>query len=312
MKDNNISQIQGLRGLAILGIFIFHTQTFLSEVIRNQYSFIIQQLGTIGVIIFFILSGFLLTYKNKIIPNLPWKNRITECRAKFHKLYFIYILTLFIAFLGKSNIPQNLSDWIYTIISLPFNLTYTQDLIPLTRINISFNGPAWYISAMFIIWIITYSFSTSINTINSFTPPKCLVGILVIIGIQSIYKILEFYFPIHLIPINHPDIYMSWISYFSPFYNFGFFILGCFIGRLALLQKAELTITIYKYLILILTLGLLFFIYDKTHFEYYKPILIEIFIGILLLIVISPNSYLGYIFSLKPLVWIGDLSSCIF
>lgn len=123
---------------------------------------------------------------------------------------------------------------------------------------------------------------------------------------------MEFYFPIHLIPINHPDIYMSWISYFSPFYNFGYFILGCFIGRLALLQKAKITFTIYKYLALTLIISLSFFINDQTHFEYYKPILIEISIGILLLIILSPNSYLGYIFSLRPLVWIGDLSASIF
>ena len=266
----------------------------------------------IGVITFFMLSGFLLTYKMGTIPILNWKERISECWAKFHKLYLLYLLTFLFAFLGKQIFPQNISDWCFTLISLPFNLTYTQDLIPLVRINISFNGPAWYISAMFIIWIIIYCFATKINKIKHLNIKTCLIGILTIISIQIVYKIFEYLFPTNIIPINHPDIYMSWISYYSPFYNLLYFILGCFIGRLAVLNKTNSITNTYITLIIIFVLISLYIYYNNCFFKYFKPILMEIFISIFLLKIISPKSIIGRFLSIRPLVWFGNISASFF
>lgn len=312
MGKDKILQLQGLRGLAILGIFVFHTKTFISEDSGVTNNFLIMQLGTIGVIIFFMLSGFLLIYKMKTIPRLTWKERINASWAKFHKLYLLYILTLIFAFFGKTIFPKNMADWFFTLISLPFNLTYTQDLIPLVRINISFNGPAWYISAMFIIWIIVYCFPTKINQIKNSNIKTCSICILAIIGIQIIYKIIEYSFPTNLIPINHSDIYMSWISYYSPFYNFGFFIMGCFIGRLAILNRGFSINWIYITFIIILILFSTYIFFHNNYFKFAKSILFEILISILLLRIMSSKSLLGRLFSIKPLVWLGNISASFF
>lgn len=310
MEKNKIIQLQGLRGIAIIGIFIFHTQTFLPNSSGTIWNLCIGQLGTIGVIVFFMLSGFLLVYKKKVVPKLNWKDRIKVCRSKFNKMYFLYILTLILAFLGK--LPQNTYDYIYSVISLPLNLTYTQDLIPLVGINISYNGPAWFISAMFIIWIIVYSIPDMINKIGSLDVMTCLLGISFIIIIQAIYKIFEFNFPVHLIPINHHDIYMSWISYFSPFYNFGFFILGGFVGRVALLNETESIKNVYLLFVSCVLFLIACILYNSIFFIYIKAMLYECFICMILLSVMSQNSFLRSVFSSRPLVWLGNLSASIF
>lgn len=310
MEQNKIIQLQGLRGFAIIGIFIFHTQTFLYDPSGTIWNLIIDQLGTIGVIVFFMLSGFLLVYKKKVVPKLNWKDRIKVCRSKFNKMYFLYILTMILAFLGK--LPQSTYDYIYSVISLPLNLTYTQDLIPLVNINISYNGPAWFISAMFIIWIIVYSIPSLINKVWSLDLKSCLLGIFFIIIIQVIYKFFESKFPVHLIPINHHDIYMSWISYYSPFYNFGFFILGGFIGRITLLNQTESIKNVYLLFMCVMLFLIVCLLYDFVFFNNIKAMLYESVICMTLLLIMSPNSFLRIICSLRPLVWFGNISASMF
>lgn len=81
-----IAQLQGLRGLAMLGIFLMHTQTFYSSEGFGEIGFIADAMGRGGVIVFFMLSGFLLTFKGKEIPESSLRTRLKVCRAKFHKL----------------------------------------------------------------------------------------------------------------------------------------------------------------------------------------------------------------------------------
>ena len=79
----------------------------------------VNQLGTIGVIVFFMLSGFLLVYKEKQIPHLCLKDRWTECAGKFYKLRVLYVVTMVVAFIGR--FPQKFADWVYTVVSIPLN-----------------------------------------------------------------------------------------------------------------------------------------------------------------------------------------------
>lgn len=296
----------------MLGIFVFHTKVFLVDSNRNVENFIFDQGGVIGVIIFFMLSGFLLAYKQITIPELHWKKRIVVCREKFHKLYLLYFITLFLSIFGDGKFPQSVSDWSYAIISLPFNLTFTQDLVPLVGINISYNGPSWYISAMFIIWFIVYSFPKVVNKINSYNKKDCFKCAVIIIFTQVLYKILEFNFPTHLIPINHPNIYMSWFSYYSPFYNLGFFMMGTIIGRLALIQNKYSENLIYNYFLLFSIAILIYYLYNEDYFYYLKTILFEIAIGVFLLNIMIHNSLLASILTFKPLVWFGNISASFF
>lgn len=91
MGKNKITQLQGLRGLAMIGIFLMHTQTFWSSEGFGNMGEEADNWGRIGVIAFFMLSGFLLTYKGKNIPILSPAERLNACWMKFNKLRLLYI-----------------------------------------------------------------------------------------------------------------------------------------------------------------------------------------------------------------------------
>lgn len=306
--NEKISQLQGLRGVAMLGIFIMHTFVFYTDSGGARLTHFVNQLGTIGVIVFFMLSGFLLVYKEKKIPHLCLKDRWTECAGKFYKLRVLYVVTMVVAFIGR--FPQKFADWVYTVVSIPLNLLYLQDLVPHTAINNSFNGPAWYISAMFVIWLIVYSIPNLTNSIQSKNAKQCSIIAVIIIVLQCFYKGLEAIFPVGLIPINHPDLYMTWIGYFSPFWNLGFFYLGGIVGRLAKIHKtSSVTQSVISIIVLI---GMFLCFYEEWYNEYCKSILIEIMIGFLMLSMMSNSSFLAKVLSVKTIVWFGNISACFF
>lgn len=306
--NEKISQLQGLRGVAMLGIFIMHTFVFYTDSGGARIMTFVNQLGTIGVIVFFMLSGFLLVYKEKQIPHLCLKDRWTECEGKFYKLRVLYFVTMVVAFIGR--FPQKFADWVYTVVSIPLNFFYIQDLVPHTAINNSLNGPAWYISAMFVIWLIVYTIPALTNSIQYKNIKQCILFTIIIIVLQCLYKGIEANFPVGLIPINHPDLYMTWIGYFSPFWNLGFFFLGGFVGRLAKIQKTSST-TQSVVSVIVLVVMFLFF-YKEWYNEYNKSILVEILVGLLMLNMMSDSSFLAKVLSLRPIVWFGNLSACFF
>lgn len=183
-------------------------------------------------------------------------------------------------------------------------------MVPHTAINNSLNGPAWYISAMFVIWLIVYSIPNLTNSIQSKNAKQCSIIAVIVIILQCLYKGLEAIFPVGLIPINHPDLYMTWIGYFSPFWNLGFFYLGGIVGRLAKIQKSsDITQSVISVIVLI---AMFLCFYKEWYNEYCKSILIEIMIGFLILCMMSNSSFLAKVLSVKPIVWFGNISACFF
>lgn len=71
--NEKISQLQGLRGVAMLGIFIMHTFVFYTDSGGARIMTFVNQFGTIGVIVFFMLSGFCLFIKKSKFPTYVLK-----------------------------------------------------------------------------------------------------------------------------------------------------------------------------------------------------------------------------------------------
>lgn len=79
--------IQGIRAMAMIGIFIAHTAVWLADDLGG-FSAVSSQLGGSGVVTFYMLSGFLFAYKNAIIPNIAKRNIIQVSWKKVNKMYF--------------------------------------------------------------------------------------------------------------------------------------------------------------------------------------------------------------------------------
>lgn len=88
-KGTNVASLDGLRGLAVLIVLTAHT-----NVLNNSNR------GGVGVIVFFVLSAFLLTLPFAEIPYRPLSARslLVYLRRRLLRIYPMYFLTLFLSF----------------------------------------------------------------------------------------------------------------------------------------------------------------------------------------------------------------------
>ena len=125
---NRLTQLDGLRGLAILGVLVNHFWQFQGAL----------QCGWAGVSLFFVLSGFLITrillHQKKLIvenKNTFWQSiSIFYTRRALRIFPLYYLIVLLMIFFNAQN-AQNLS---------PYLLSYTFNFIVSAS---NFTGPNW-------------------------------------------------------------------------------------------------------------------------------------------------------------------------
>jgi len=115
-KGIHYPSLDGLRGVAVILVFIFHTMSYVQ----------IFRLGWIGVDLFFVLSGFLITgilYDSKNQAGY-YKNFIVRRALRIFPLYFFFILlilwilpTLFPALFTGMTYYQHHQAWYWFYIS---------------------------------------------------------------------------------------------------------------------------------------------------------------------------------------------------
>jgi peptidoglycan/LPS O-acetylase OafA/YrhL len=99
-----IAEFDGLRGLAVLGVILFHSQAQLVNLHLDG----IARYGWIGVNLFFVLSGFLITgilIRSKPNPNF-FKNFYARRALRIWPLYFVL---LFFSWTIAHAVPDTLS-----------------------------------------------------------------------------------------------------------------------------------------------------------------------------------------------------------
>ena len=126
--SGRLTQLDGLRGLAILGVLVNHFAQFQGAL----------QCGWAGVSLFFVLSGFLITrillHQKKLIvenKNTFWQSiSIFYTRRALRIFPLYYLIVLLMIFFNAQN-AQNLS---------PYLLSYTFNFIVSAS---NFTGPNW-------------------------------------------------------------------------------------------------------------------------------------------------------------------------
>ena len=89
MKNNQIRNIQYLRGLASLMVVISHSMTHF----HSTQDFILRKLGAFGVDIFFVISGFIMIYSTSAKDITPFKFMIRRIE-RVAPLYWIFTTLL--------------------------------------------------------------------------------------------------------------------------------------------------------------------------------------------------------------------------
>ncbi|WEF31161.1 acyltransferase family protein [Pseudoduganella chitinolytica] len=159
-KKKNFSTLNWLRFLAALYIVLFHTLKGYGP-LKGTWLQSALSLGNMATSVFFVLSGFLLTYAYVVQKNGRKLDRRNFLLARFSNLYPLHIvglmlsllpLALVIATRGGVAVPAEVSGTGERIIShAEFVVGLVMNLLLLNAWNpfyMSFNYPSWSLSAL--------------------------------------------------------------------------------------------------------------------------------------------------------------------
>ncbi len=205
-NNERIGSLQGLRGIGFLCVCTGHCT--------------LTKLGAFGVSLFFVLSGFLLTYRNAE-DEIPCslKSGIQFSINRIKRLYPLHILTM-LSLVLYIKIMQNMIQWKMIV----FNSFLIQSWIPDMSVYFSLNGVSWYLSACVFIYavfplMLSFIRRTSKHSIAFIF---CIYLCQVLTGIGSILDPVQRLF-------DNPDM-VHWITYICPLFRFGDFVIGGYLG----------------------------------------------------------------------------------
>lgn len=313
-----LPQLNGLRLVAFLMIFFVHAPVFffttsssylfeMNKLINNK----LQISLNFGVDLFFCLSAFLITtillleFENKNTFSIT--NFLIRRVLRLWPLYFLYLLIVYLV-LPISNVMPN--D-IFTLGSEEYTQTIKIWMIPSTFFfinNIGFSpqltGHLWSISLemqiYFTLPFVLYYFLTRPNKSHK-DKIKSLVKVLMALFILSILIKYSYI----LINYPHPKIYMSTLSRLDPF------IIGSFVAiKYTYFRHVKIPFQLPISLLLLSINFLLPSPFGQPN--YFIPLVYlinAIGFGLILdYIVTYPYNFLSRVLSLKPLVYLGNLT----
>lgn len=152
MQNNNISSLTSIRGIAALVVLFYHIHTTYNEL----YFFNLFKNGSLGVDLFFVLSGFIMAYvyKNKFLCNesfgLFYKKFITSRLARIYPLHLVTLMSILLLVVFYSGFYERYDKYL-TIEAFLLNIFLVQNW-GLT--DISWNIVSWSISAEFFMYLL--------------------------------------------------------------------------------------------------------------------------------------------------------------
>ena len=157
MKPDRINSLTGLRAVAMLTIFCSHLNYLDKTAFHGIYSLIKN--GRFGVNFFLVLSGFVLAlgYSNKVNVYDRFQD-VQFVKKRIQKIYIPYLITLLLAiplYIMTAQTAEGVLDVKLLISRLIINASMIQSAIPFAKYSASINGVSWFISTIFIIYLLT-------------------------------------------------------------------------------------------------------------------------------------------------------------
>lgn len=194
---NKYRSIDAIRGIFALLIVWHH----LCPIMGISYN---MDLGNTIVLFFFVLSGFHIT--------ITWKDKIQgHCKdfiiKRCSKIFPIqWLMTLLFVICGIN---------IVSIWAIPFHLTLMQSLMPFWEINFTINTPSWFLSSLFVCYLIT---PLILNIINR----NQVLFVVILIFCIACFTML-----IYILP---DSIGRKWLVYINPLARLIDFSVGILLG----------------------------------------------------------------------------------
>ncbi len=194
-----LQSLQGLRALATIGIFLFHSGLLLE--------------GTFPVTFFFMLSGFMMYYTKHELKGFndfaSWNKRYVWKKIKqFYPLHFItFVMACFIGRVWLKPFKD-------TIISGVLNLLLINSFFP--KYALVFNGVSWFLGITIFLYVIAFFMLKQANRIKN-TKQHIVITLIIIIAINLFNRFFH-------------QLYI----YTNPFYRILDFWLGILTSKLYL------------------------------------------------------------------------------
>lgn len=209
-----IDSIEILRLLAFLGVFIEHMH------IRN--------LGTWGVSVFLVISGFLMTYSYWDVDlTLGFRNQFFFSAHKISKLYPLHIVTMISAIIAQCVWGKIFYSPIRSVIDcgiVALHVIMCQAWIPRPGVFFSLNGVSWYLCVCFFCY---FMFPMILRHIKKANKKEILYGGIFVYSIQIVIAYGSVFV---MLPKSITRDFTYWITYVCPLFRLGDFILGCFLS----------------------------------------------------------------------------------
>lgn len=213
-KGQRIDSLQALRALAFLGIFFEHAHFCICW-------------PTLGVSIFFVMSGFLMTKRYENVELIPSpKNCFFFSLKKIMKLYPLHIITMLCAAVLSAARIVNNNLSLRAIAGLAnkiiFNAALLQTWFPDCTVSISLNEPAWFLSAAMFLY---FMFPWLKKIINRYSTVELCILCVIVLLVQTISCVLFLDF------LGDRKTVYIWFMYSFPVFRLGDFFIGCVIKR---------------------------------------------------------------------------------
>lgn len=240
-------EFDGLRFILAICVMLWHSRVYVEQILPLKI-YIFR--GEIANVIFFMLSGFFITFNKKIyVNNVNEYFRFVYNKIKtIYPLYFASLIYISILYWKKNFLianPKLLIRHIFLIQSWPIH----------NNASAEFNGPMWFLSCLLFCWIIT-PFILKINIKKRLYPLVVFLAIAFIVesllsidcnGIWKIWPTVAY-----LVGMVIGDVWVQFHVKSSKRREIiGFFILGLLflIAEIACIAKWQYGMT---YLILII------------------------------------------------------------
>ena len=317
---NGLNELRAFAALAVIWhhIELFKSRDHISSLCDSPFSyFFIRTVGKNGVHLFFVLSGFLITY-------LLLKEK-EKCNTIFFKKFFLrrifriwplYYLIVLIGFILIPFLAHNFAifekvPYYYELISNPKNYSFKAlllYLLILPNIAVSYfkipgSSQAWSIGVeeqFYILWpLLVFVFSR-----------KVVVWIFTILLLFFIFC-YAFIQPdsFHLLPKNSSFTAMLLPRIYAliKFFPFEFMTIGAIGGYLYAYYKEKIQeFSKSKFLYLIVLGFVFFFLFFSLDFGYFQGLTLGFLFLFLILITISEEN--SIVFRNKPLSYLGKIS----
>ncbi len=312
MRGGEIKALTGLRFVAAAWVVLFHFRPMLREAYPGLFDALAPVLncGAQGVDLFFILSGFVLTwnYLDRMGPSFSARDSLHFLWLRLARVWPVYLVTLHLAALWiiftlyVGHVPSKAVDQL-TAVSYVRQLLLVQLWFQPYFDGSSWDGPAWSISAEWLAYLLFAPLVLVIFRISHATRARSLMWLAVAASLPPVLLLLssgQFYTP------------WSWLPRIVMQFTAGALVAAA-VGRLRPSDRARRGAGYVSVLLIGAIVGLMYVLdaHPLPDVTDSGGLVDVLFVPLVMTLAIGTGSLPG-VLSTRPMIFGGQVSFCLY